>query len=368
MNSMKEKAAIKTERLILRQWRQEDLEAFAKLNADPKVMEYFPSILSKEESDQMAKRMETRIAERGWGWWAVSVPRIAEFIGFIGLNNVDQSNFLAHFTPAIEIGWRLASDYWGKGYATEGAKAVLAYGFENLNLEEIVSFTAVQNMRSRRVMERIGMHYNPGDDFDHPKLPEGHPLRKHVLYRLNQEEWNAQRHQKQKYVYKPYSNIFPQLFQKEKARISSSLKHALAIEHVGSTAIPDLGGKGIIDIAIAVTKENMDSSSEILQKLGYQFRPSFSTPDRFYFIAYLSDPEEGSRRYHIHLTQAHSKEWKELIGFRDYLLIHPEAVAEYASLKKQAAVAANQDGNLYRKMKEPMFQKAQAFIKELYDK
>ncbi len=368
MNAMTKNANLKTERLVLRQWREDDLELFARMNADPRVMEYFPATLSKEESDQMAKRMEMKIAERGWGWWAVSVPGVAEFIGFIGLNNVDKSNLAAHFTPAIEIGWRLAFDYWGKGYATEGAKAALSYGFETLDLSEIVSFTAVENMRSRRVMERIGMHHNPSDDFEHPKLPEGHPLRKHVLYRLNQKEWNVQRHQKQKYVYKPYSKIFPELFQKEKARISSSLKHALAIEHVGSTAIPDLGGKGIIDIAIAVIKENMENSSEILQELGYQYRPSFSTPDRFYFIAYFPDPEEGSRRYHIHLTQVYSKEWKELIGFRDYLLAHPEALAEYASLKKQAAVAANQDGNLYRKMKEPMFQKVQSFIKELYDK
>jgi|SRR5579872_427315 len=172
----------------------------------------------------------------------------------------------------------------------------------------------------------------------------------------------------QKYVYKPYSKIFPDLFQKEKSRISSSLKQALAIEHVGSTAIPDLGGKGIIDIAIAVAKEEMEISCSILQKLGYEFRPSFSTPDRFYLIAYLSDPEEGNRRYHIHLTYPSSKEWKELVGFRDYLLAHPEAVIEYANLKKHAAEAANQDGHQYRKMKEPMFQKVQPFIQDLYDK
>lgn len=244
----------------------------------------------------------------------------------------------------------------------------MRYGFETLNLGEIVSFTAVQNMRSRRIMEKIGMHHDSRDDFDHPKLPEAHPLRRHVLYRLNQQEWLTSTRQKQKYVYKPYSKIFPDLFQKEKARISSFLKHTLAIEHVGSTAIPDLGGKGIIDIAIAVTKEDMERSSDILQKLGYEFRPTFSTPERFYFIAYWPDPEEGSRRYHIHMTYPSSKEWKDLIGFRDYLLSHPEAVAEYASIKKHAAQVANQDGQQYRKMKEPMFQKVQAFIKELYDK
>jgi 3-dehydroquinate dehydratase/shikimate dehydrogenase len=194
MNSMKEISIIKTSRLILRQWRNEDLEPFAKLNADPKVMEYFPSILSREESDQMAKRIEAKIAERGWGWWAVSAPGVADFIGFIGLNHVDKSMLPAHFTPAVEIGWRLAFDYWGKEYAREGAIACLRYGFQVLNLNEIVSFTAVPNSRSRRVMEKIGMHHDPKDDFDHPKLPEELWLRRHVLYRINSKEWQGTQH------------------------------------------------------------------------------------------------------------------------------------------------------------------------------
>jgi 3-dehydroquinate dehydratase/shikimate dehydrogenase len=118
--------------------------------------------------------------------WAVSIPDVADFVGFIGLA---EPSFNAHFTPAVEVGWRLAFDHWGKGYATEGAKAALEYGFETLNLNEIVSFTAIQNMRSRRIMEKIGMQHDPKDDFDHPKLPEGHPLRRHVLYRMNQQQW-----------------------------------------------------------------------------------------------------------------------------------------------------------------------------------
>ena len=182
---------LKTKRLFLRPWKETDLEPFAALNADPKVMEYFPSTLSRDESDSLAKRIQSKFEKNGYGMWAVAIPGVADFIGFIGLNNEDKSTFPAHFTPAVEIGWRLASDYWGKGYATEGAKAVLAYGFESLNLEEIVSFTTVQNMRSRRIMEKIGMHHNPKDDFDHPKLAEGHPLRRHVLYRLKQKEWTG---------------------------------------------------------------------------------------------------------------------------------------------------------------------------------
>ncbi len=172
---------LKTKRLILRSWKEGDLEPFARLNADPRVMEYFPSVLSKEESDQMVKRIQAKIEERGWGWWAVSAPGVADFIGFIGLNAV---TFSAHFSPAVEIGWRLAFDYWGKGFATEGALACLKYGFETLHLSEIVSFTAVKNSRSRAVMEKIGMHRDPKDDFDRPELEEGHPLRRHVLYRI----------------------------------------------------------------------------------------------------------------------------------------------------------------------------------------
>lgn len=160
-----------------------------------------------------------------------------------------------------------------------------------------------------------------------------------------------------KYVFKPYSKIFPELFQKEKDRIVPHLKGVLAIEHVGSTAVPGLGGKGIIDIAIAVNKANLDSTSKQLQDQGYEYRPSFSTSDRFYFITYLPDPEEGTRRYHIHLTYPESNEWKELIAFRDYLRHHPEAVQEYAALKQQAAQEANDDGRRYRQLKEPMFKK-----------
>lgn len=356
--------SLKTPRLILRQWQEADLEPFAALNADPKVREFFPGLMSREECERSIKLMSDHITRYGWGFWAVSLIETDEFIGFIGLEDV---YFQAHFTPAVEIGWRLAFDYWGKGYATEGALASLMYGFETLNLDQIVSFTAVQNMHSRRIMEKIGMHHDPKDDFDHPKLAEGHPLRRHVLYRMSQQEWRRYTHQKQKYVYKPYSKLFPDLFQREKERIASTLVSALSIKHVGSTAIPGLGGKGIIDIAISVSKEEMEHASSILQKLGYEFRPTFSTPHRFYFIAYLTDPEEEGRRYHIHLTYPSSKEWKELIGFRDYLRTHPEAVEEYANVKKQAAKMANQNGEQYRKMKEPIFQKINAFIKRAHD-
>jgi 3-dehydroquinate dehydratase/shikimate dehydrogenase len=177
---------ISTKRLILRSWLDEDLEPFSELNADPKVMEYFPTSLNRQESDDLAKRIIEKIKQQGWGLWAVSVPGVANFIGFIGLA---VPSFEAHFTPAVEVGWRLAYKFWGQGYATEGALAALEYGFDTLDLKEIVSFTTVTNKRSMAVMKSIGMQHNPEDDFDHPKLSEGHPLRKHVLYRLKKEKW-----------------------------------------------------------------------------------------------------------------------------------------------------------------------------------
>jgi ribosomal-protein-alanine N-acetyltransferase len=170
-----------TERLIMRRWRPEDREPFAALNADPEVMRHFPAPLTREESDAFMDRMEAKLAADGWGLWALEARDGGELLGFTGLN---VPRFEAHFTPAIEVGWRLARSAWGHGYASEAARAALAYGFGTLALPEIVSFTVAANARSRAVMERIGMTRDPADDFDHPSLPPGHPIRRHVLYRV----------------------------------------------------------------------------------------------------------------------------------------------------------------------------------------
>lgn len=168
-----------TERLILRQWKPEDFDAFYQMNADEKVMEFFPSTLSLEESNTLAERIQRELQEKKYGLWAVEVKDRAPFIGFVGLHYQD---FEAPFTPCIEIGWRLASDHWGKGYAFEAASKVARYALEELKLEEIVSFTAEINLRSKKLMEKLGM--TQSGSFEHPKLPEGHRLRSHVLYRL----------------------------------------------------------------------------------------------------------------------------------------------------------------------------------------
>jgi RimJ/RimL family protein N-acetyltransferase len=177
---------LRTERLILRQWRPGDRRAFAAMSADPRVMEFFPATLSRGESDRLADGIAARIGERGFGLWAVEVPGVAPFIGFTGLA---VPGFSAHFTPCIEIGWRLARDFWGQGYATEAARRALDFAFHEAGFAEIVSFAVAGNRRSRAVMERIGMSRDAEGDFDHPSLPEGSPLKRHVLYRIGAADW-----------------------------------------------------------------------------------------------------------------------------------------------------------------------------------
>jgi RimJ/RimL family protein N-acetyltransferase len=170
-----------TARLTLRRWRPSDREPFRSINADPRVMEFFPALLTPQESDDLIERIEQHFDQHGFGVYAAELIETQAFIGFIGLNI---PSFEAPFMPAVEIGWRLASDVWGQGLATEGASAVVQYAFETLQLPGLVSFTVPTNLRSRRVMEKIGMVHNSADDFNHPNLSEGHRFRRHVLYRL----------------------------------------------------------------------------------------------------------------------------------------------------------------------------------------
>jgi ribosomal-protein-alanine N-acetyltransferase len=166
---------------LLRAWRAEDRQPFAALNADPRVMEHFPGVLSRRESDALARHAAEHFDRHGFGPWAVEVPGVAPFIGFVGMV---VPSFEAHFTPCVEIGWRLAAEHWGHGFATEAALASARHGFGVTGLDELVSFTTPENVRSRAVMQRIGMTHDPADDFDHPRLPRGHRLSRHVMYRL----------------------------------------------------------------------------------------------------------------------------------------------------------------------------------------
>jgi len=174
-----------TPRLLLRQWRPQDLDAFAAMNADAEVMAHYPARLSREESAALLTRLADHIRTQGWGLWAVEVPGLASCIGYCGLKPVPFDSF---FTPAVEVAWRLARPYWGQGYACEAATAALDFGFRALHLAEVVAYTIPQNVRSERLMQRVGMQRVGTELFDHPLLPVGHPMRPHVLYRKRAAE------------------------------------------------------------------------------------------------------------------------------------------------------------------------------------
>ena len=188
---MSDAPSLRTPRLLLRPWRDPDREPFAAMNADPEVMEHYPASLTPAESDALVERIRAGFQQHGYGLWAIEVVAGGEFIGYAGLA---PASFESHFTPAVEIGWRLARPAWGHGYATEAARAALAFGFDQAGLREIVSFTSADNLRSQAVMRRIGMTHDPADDFDHPRLPNGHRLRRHLLYRLPLGRWRRRAH------------------------------------------------------------------------------------------------------------------------------------------------------------------------------
>jgi RimJ/RimL family protein N-acetyltransferase len=182
---MNQITSLETDRLLLRQWKPTDREPFAKLNADPHVMEFFPNTLSREASDAFADRIQALIEKQSWDLWAVEIKNTQQFIGYVGLH---VPTYELPFNPCVEVGWRLAYEHWGKGYAPEAALVALKFGFESLNLTEIVSFTALGNVRSQRVMEKIGMQRSP-ETFQHPNVSINSDLREHCLYELSHYDW-----------------------------------------------------------------------------------------------------------------------------------------------------------------------------------
>ena len=176
---------LRTERLVLRPWRESDRAPFAAINADPQVMQHFPRTNTREESDTGFDRIVAKMDVQGFGLWAVEVPNVAAFIGFVGLNPADA--LLGR--PVLEIGWRLAFEHWGRGYATEGGRASLAHAFDVLGQGEVVSFTTTGNQRSRHVMEKLGLVRRPEEDFDHPGVPVSWSGRRHVVYAITSEQW-----------------------------------------------------------------------------------------------------------------------------------------------------------------------------------
>jgi RimJ/RimL family protein N-acetyltransferase len=184
---------IETPRLKLRQWQQSDYATFAAMNADPVVMEFFPRLLTRSQSDALVEKVRGLIADRGWGFWAVEVKDSGDFAGFVGLN---EPGYAIPCSPCVEVGWRLDQAFWGKGYATEAGTAALDFAFNTLQLTAVVSFTATLNLRSQAVMQRLGMT-NTGENFEHPLVPEGDRLREHVLYKIARSDWLRDKHQTQ---------------------------------------------------------------------------------------------------------------------------------------------------------------------------
>ena len=180
---------LRTRRLILRQWKDSDLLPFAKMNADHRVMEFMLGKMTKEETCQSIEGIKKHFDAHGFGRWAVELTESGKFIGFVGISIPP---YTLPFSPCVEIAWRICPEEWGRGYAPEAAKEVLRDGFERVGLEEIVSFTTLTNLKSRRVMEKLGMQHCPDQNFDHPMVPEGHRLRRHVLYRMGKSDWSAQ--------------------------------------------------------------------------------------------------------------------------------------------------------------------------------
>jgi RimJ/RimL family protein N-acetyltransferase len=179
---------LRTRRTLLRQWKDSDLPAWIAMNADPQVRRHFPALLTEEEACGEAQRVRDAISQRGWGIWALEIPGVLPFAGLVGLH---VTSFDAPFVPAVELGWRLPQAAWGQGYASEAAAAAVEFAFDTLELPQVVAFTIPANTASRRVMERLGMRHDAADDFDHPKVEPGHPMRRHVLYRLTREMYKT---------------------------------------------------------------------------------------------------------------------------------------------------------------------------------
>ncbi|MDE3048147.1 MAG: GNAT family N-acetyltransferase, partial [Verrucomicrobiota bacterium] len=238
-------------------------------------------------------------------------------------------------------------NYLGKGLAVPMVKEFLITHFPHV--KKVFIDPEATNTRAIHVYQKIGFKIT--GEF----IAKWHPV-PHYQMELRMQDLLHSSRQQNKYIFAPYDESYPSLFQQEKQRISPHLPQVMAIEHVGSTAVPDLGGKGIIDIALLAPKADMNAISTALQRLGYEFRPSFSTEDRLYFVSFMPDPKIGSRRYHIHLTHPECRIWQELVGFRDYLIVHPKARDEYAAIKKKA-VAEGLEGASYRQIKDPFLKK-----------
>jgi RimJ/RimL family protein N-acetyltransferase len=346
---------LQTPRLILRTWQDSDIEPFSAMNQDPEVMKFFPSLLTPEQSLGLIERQRRHFQDHGFCCYAVELKSSGEFIGFVGLAI---PLFEAPFMPAVEVGWRIARSHWNKGYATEAAKYVLNLAFNDLNLQEVVSFTAVPNKTSQRVMEKIGMTHDPIDDFDHPKLAEGHLLRKHVLYRITADQIKA----KDSIEIEAADPTWPIQAQEEISRISKKIAFLksswfVGIQHMGSTAIPELSAKPILDLLIGV--KDLTAAKEALVPLlmeeGYVFWEANPDKSKLFFAKGM--PPIGEKRsHHIHVMEVTHHDWIVRPLFRDYLITHPEDKKAYQALKQNLSQEFKEDREAYTQSKTNFIQ------------
>jgi len=350
---MSQEFRIETPRLIIRPWKDSDIPEFAKMNQDQDVMEFFPSVLTPEESKSRVEFYKKHIQEHGFGLWAVEIKATHEFIGFVGLAI---PSFEAEFMPAVEIGWRIAKNHWNQGYATEAARFVLHEAFEKFNLKEVVSFTAMPNQKSMRIMEKIGMTRDLKDDFDHPKLDKDHWLCRHVVYRMTKEQLIAQ----DSIQIEKYSEHWPVLAQQEITNLEKLLSDfpcVVGIQHIGSTAIPGLSAKPIIDLAIGV--KNLEEAKvliPVLKDFGYVYWDA--NPDTTkYFLAKGMPPFGSQRTHHIHVMEVTHHDWQVRPLFRDYLKENSQAKKDYETLKLKLASEFEQDREAYTSAKTEFIRK-----------
>ncbi len=335
-----------TKRLMLREWKEEDIPAFAAMNQDPDVMEFFPSTLTDEETKSRVDWMRCHRVKHGFSNFAVELKETHEFIGFVGLSIPP---YQMQFTPCIEIGWRIAKNFWNQGYATEAARMVLHLAFEHYGLKEVVSFTSALNKPSMRVMEKLGMVRDFQGDFDHPKLPRGHPLATHVLYRITRESVEA----KDCVQIEPYHPDWPVQAKFEIDRLKSRLNFSWVqgIDHIGSTAVPGLCAKPIVDLAIGVT--GLESAKALIPMLiedDYIFWEDNPDTSKLFFVKGM--PPFGERRtHHIHVLPVTHHDWIIRRLFRDYLIKHPETKHAYADLKQNLASQYQSDREAYTNSK-----------------
>jgi GrpB-like predicted nucleotidyltransferase (UPF0157 family)/predicted acetyltransferase len=320
-----------TKRLIIRTLQDSDTELLAKLSNDPVVMEHFPSAQSLEEIQYLVDRIHKHYDEHNYTLYAVDLKSSHKFIGFTGLMSVP---FKAHFTPAVEIGWRLAKEYWNNGYATEAAQAVLELAFNEHNLNEVVSFTALSNIPSQRVMQKIGLLHDCRDDFEHPKLPKDHPLSQHVLYRLSKESWQLSNEKIRHVELHPYDKNWVKLFEHEKEVIQNILgSNCTHIHHIGSTSIPRIYAKSIIDMMPVVKNLSLvDLHDCEFKELGYQCMGEYGISGRrFYWKS------KQNRTHHIHLFEEGNPEIGRHLAFRNYLRDNQDVAQAYSQIKRDLA-------------------------------